>query len=1096
MAEENYCPACGTPMRAGESDELCLKCLMEHALEPQRQAGVEAMDAAVALADDGAPLDSLAEHTGRYTGERELAMGGMGRILVAHDAYLGRDVAIKELLPEAPEPTGPRKTPSPVWNSTPAAARFFREARVTGQLEHPSIVPVHEMGHRQDGTLYYTMKLIRGRSLSQAISEAGPAQARLQLVPHFLDLCQAVSYAHSRGVIHCDIKPANIMIGEFGETMLLDWGLAKVYGKEDIFDEALQKTAETIQTGKEPDGAQTAGGKVLGTPIYMAPEQARGESDKIGPRSDVYALGAVLYTILTGRPPFQGERSSEILAKVTKGKLKPVLDSEPGAPRELASICHRAMALDPGERYPSAKELADEIQQYLSGGLVHAYDYRFSEHMRRFLNRFRAVLATAAAALVLLLVGGVYSYAQVLEEKNMALAAQKDAEDGRRRIEREEYYRTIPLAAAWLDQGRHVEVAALLRRAPRHLRGWEWGHLMSRTRVEERRVRAHARSLGGMALGGDKKWLVSISDTTAAQDSGESSGEVVAHRAADLEEAWRVQLPQRTLSVAVSSAEGIAAVGVWDGPLYILDLEDGEVLHELPAEESCWDLCFSPGGARLFGQCESQAFVPSGSVSRTRDRTVFTWSTEDWSVLDRTAVKPCRGRTGLACSRDGRLVAFGDDAGNIAVRDAERGTDVAAFEGGHGRIKRLAFDANASKLLSADASGTVCVWDLQARAKEPLLELALHEKQIASLEIAADNRHFVSGSVDGELKLIQLEDGRVLGGLYAGGALGDARCEFEEGRLYAASKEGAISDWSVDTAFGLQPVETPFEGLAGTGTRIRFSQDGLLFLGCRQAQGQIDLWETESFELVSSQTVEDLNLNKVTFVEGTHQLHVPNPAMAYSVGSLAEDDRLAVLGASALGNLNLDDSMAVLRSLVDVSGEWDIEPRRLLDVNLPSNAPLLPIGVTSGDKTLAVTGLKGMLDVAVTTVPGGDLLFETGGHLGGTRAITFHPEDNVFAVGDSYGYVYLWSANTAEMQSMFQAHGGEITALNFSPDGLRLLSAGMDKTVRLWDWTTGQQVLIFDDLNDYARDAMFSPDGSLIAFTDKDPPFRLYRSPS
>ena len=181
-------------------------------------------------------MQGVEEAEGRYTLREERARGGMGRVLLVRDEFLGRDVALKELLPELVKVGGdtsiiPNSSRSPM--TLRLLARFLQEARITGQLEHPSIVPVYELGRRQDGSLYYTMKLVRGQSLAHAIREARSLRQRLKLLPHFIDLCQAIAYAHSRGVIHRDLKPDNVMVGEFGETVVIDWGLAKARGKKD-----------------------------------------------------------------------------------------------------------------------------------------------------------------------------------------------------------------------------------------------------------------------------------------------------------------------------------------------------------------------------------------------------------------------------------------------------------------------------------------------------------------------------------------------------------------------------------------------------------------------------------------------------------------------------------------------------------------------------------------------------------------------------------------------------------------------------------------------------------------------------------------------
>ena len=181
-----------------------------------------------ALGDGSVP--GVVETAGRYSTHSEYARGGMGRVLLVHDEHLGRDIALKELLPELSGKSGSDPT-TPVRKSMPFMKRVLQEAQITGQLEHPSIVPVYELGRRLDGSLYYTMKLVRGKTLGNAIAGARGIEERLRLLPHFVDLCQAIAYAHHRRVIHRDIKPGNVMVGEFGETVVLDWGLAKVVGK-------------------------------------------------------------------------------------------------------------------------------------------------------------------------------------------------------------------------------------------------------------------------------------------------------------------------------------------------------------------------------------------------------------------------------------------------------------------------------------------------------------------------------------------------------------------------------------------------------------------------------------------------------------------------------------------------------------------------------------------------------------------------------------------------------------------------------------------------------------------------------------------------
>ncbi|MBS1153185.1 MAG: High-affnity carbon uptake protein Hat/HatR [Myxococcaceae bacterium] len=348
-----------------------------------------------------------AHNTGPRGAEEELGRGGIGRVVVAYDQFLGREVALKELLSE--------HISNPVAGtaqSTALEARFLREARLTGQLEHPAIVPVYEVGRRKDGSLYYTMQRVRGRTLFDAIRAARTFPKRLELLPHFLQVCQAIAYAHSRGVVHRDVKPQNVMIGAFGETFLLDWGLARAKGKAD-------PRAKDLKLAPDITGNVLEGG-AIGTPSYMSPEQAEGKIDEIDERSDVWCLGAVLYELLTGRPPYEGVNPFDVLGKILKHPPAPIRSLEPAVPAELAAITGKCLQRDKLQRYATAAELARDIEAWLNGGRVSAHDYKGHELVHRFARRNRLVLWVATAAVVALAAGGFQSYRRVKHERDQA----------------------------------------------------------------------------------------------------------------------------------------------------------------------------------------------------------------------------------------------------------------------------------------------------------------------------------------------------------------------------------------------------------------------------------------------------------------------------------------------------------------------------------------------------------------------------------------------------------------------------------------------------------------------------------------------------
>jgi len=354
----------------------------------------------------------------------ELGRGGIGRVVLAFDEHLGREVALKELLPPQ-ELSSIAVTPG---RTSAASTRFLREARLTAQLEHPNIVPVYEVGQRADGTLYYTMKRVRGRTLADALDQCHTLSQRMHLLGHFVDMCQAMAYAHSRGVIHRDLKPQNVMVGQFGETVVLDWGLAKAHGKTDIRSNELARGLKLLT---QPGSAATLDGSTLGTPAYMSPEQAAGDIDAIDERSDVWSLGTVLFELLTGQPPFDGTTPYEVVNKVLRDKPPRVLAVAPDAPPDLAAVADKALQRDKQERYQTAGELADDVEAFLTGQQVSAHRYSSAQMVTRFMERNRRALAAVLTAGVLVLAGAVHQ--QVSLQRDSAQQSEQHAlEDARK----------------------------------------------------------------------------------------------------------------------------------------------------------------------------------------------------------------------------------------------------------------------------------------------------------------------------------------------------------------------------------------------------------------------------------------------------------------------------------------------------------------------------------------------------------------------------------------------------------------------------------------------------------------------------------------
>ncbi len=359
-------------------------------------------------ADAGAPAVVEPIRPGdRYRLGVELGRGGMGRVVEAFDVQLGRTVALKEALPRGGQGT---------------YRRFAREIQITARLEHASIVPLYDSGTTPDGRPYYVMRRVSGRPFDEMITRARGLGERLTLLPALLAAIDAIGHAHRRGVIHRDLKPANILVGDLGETVVIDWGLAKVIGEDEITREPSLDPEPTAS-----DSLHTQAGSVFGTPGFMAPEQARGE--ELGPRGDVYALGATLYQMLSGTPPYSGHSATEVIDRNRKAQIKPIAEAAPEAPRELIAIVTKSLAPAPADRYPNAGALAEDVRRFLDGQLVAAHRYTRRQRLRRFVRRHRAPLVVAALAAVAVAALSWFSVHRVLRERAIAIDREHVAED-------------------------------------------------------------------------------------------------------------------------------------------------------------------------------------------------------------------------------------------------------------------------------------------------------------------------------------------------------------------------------------------------------------------------------------------------------------------------------------------------------------------------------------------------------------------------------------------------------------------------------------------------------------------------------------------
>ncbi|MFT4540896.1 MAG: formylglycine-generating enzyme required for sulfatase activity/serine/threonine protein kinase [Planctomycetota bacterium] len=375
----------------------------------------------------------------RYAVEKEIGRGGGGTIVRVRDLDLRRSLAMKVV-------GGRSLRPGSNMPSNAVLSRFLEEAQVTGQLDHPGVVPLHELGLDARGRAYFTMRLVRGRDLQKTLAlvpEGKEGWSRERVLGVLLKVCETMAFAHTKGVLHRDLKPSNVMVGRFGEVYVMDWGLAKAAGQREGRDLRVRETdssmLSSIRTDRRDESEAgpesslvTMDGTVLGTPAYMPPEQAQGRIEELGPQSDVYSVGAMLYHTLTGQAPYAQPNARldayAFLALVISGPPTPIRKLTKDVPVELEAICDKAMAREPRDRYENMVAMADDLRAYLEGRVVRAYRTGAGIELRKWISRNKRFVSIVSSVLVLALIASSVALRQTVmaQEREVITAHYRD----------------------------------------------------------------------------------------------------------------------------------------------------------------------------------------------------------------------------------------------------------------------------------------------------------------------------------------------------------------------------------------------------------------------------------------------------------------------------------------------------------------------------------------------------------------------------------------------------------------------------------------------------------------------------------------------